>query len=240
MENSIYLGLSKQLVLRHNMDTIANNIANMNTTGYRTQNLLFEEFISDPRGNEDELSFVYDRGQYHNTEPGGMAFTGNSLDVGLEGPGYIGVQGPGGELMYTRAGDFHMDVNGRLLSSAGFAIADQGGSDVIIPPDSTEILINDTGGVFNQNGQVGQIMITEFENVQALKPAGNNMYSYEGGLMPPNKTRMQQGNLEGSNVKPVIEITRMIDTLRTYQSVNNVLQSENERLRTAVQRLTRQ
>lgn len=240
MENTIYLGLSKQLVLRHNMDTIANNIANMNTTGFRAQNLLFEEYISDPRGNDDELSFVYDRGQYHSTDPGGMSFTGSPLDVALEGPGYIGVQGPGGEVMYSRAGNFQMDVSGRLLNSAGFGVADQGGSDILIPADSTEIVIDEKGAVYNQNGQVGQIMIAEFGNIQALKPVGNNLYSYDGAILPPDKTRMKQGHLEGSNVKPVLEITTMIDTLRTYQSVNNILQSENERLRGAVQKLTRQ
>ena len=240
MENSIYLGLSRQMALQTNMDITANNVANMNTPGYRGQNLLFKEYISDPAGADDALSFVYDEGQYEITDPGPVRMTGNSLNVALTGPGFMGVQGPGGETVYTRAGDFQRGADGTLLTSAGFPVATNGGGAITIPSDSTEINIDDKGVISNQDGQIGQIMVVEFPNTQELEPLGNNMYKADTQGLPSTKTTVNQGQLEGSNVQPVVEMSNMIETLRAFQSVQNILQSENERLRTAIQRLTKQ
>lgn len=245
MENSIYLGLSKQMVLRTNLDIIANNIANMNTPGYRGQNLLFHEFVSEHRrtgdvGADDPLSFVYDEGQYEITSPGPVSFTGNPLDVSVIGPGFMGVVGPGNQTAYTRAGDFQMAEDGTLVTSAGFPVANQGGSAIIIPAGSGQVKIDHKGVISNDDGAIGQLMLVEFENTQELEALGNNMYATDAAPQPATKSTLKQGQLEGSNVIPVIEITRMIDTLRSFQSMQNVLQTENERLRTAIQRLTRQ
>ncbi len=239
MENSIYIGLSKQIALQNNMDTIANNIANMSTSGYRTQNLLFEEFLDKERGDYDPMSFVYDRGQYESTEPGSLSFTGNSLDAALAGPGFFGVQGPDGKVGYSRAGNFQMDANGRLLNAAGYPVVDQGGSPISIPQGSTEIKIDEKGFISNQDGQIAQLMVVEFSNQQDLKPTGNNIYTTTAGTLSPTNTRVKQGEVEGSNVKPVLEMTRMVETLRAFQSVQNVIQSEHERLQTAIQKLTK-
>jgi len=240
VENSIYIGLSKQVVLRDNMDTIANNIANMSTPGYRAQNMLFEEYIDKERGDYDPMSFVQNRGQYMSTEPGSLAQTGNPLDVALVGPGFFGVQGPNGKVAYTRAGNFQMDVLGTLQTAAGDPMASAGGGNIIIPAGSTEISIDERGAVSNQDGQIGQMMVAEFENLQNLRPLGNNLYETDDAPLPPTNTTVKQGLVEGSNVKPVIEMTRMIDTLRTYQSLQNVLQSENDRLRGVIDKLTKQ
>ena len=246
MENSIYLGLSRQLALFRNMNIIANNIANANTSGYRAQNLLFEEFLADPRGDtvdrnaDDELSFVYNRAQYQNSQPGSLRYTGNALDAALAGPGFFGIQGPNNETLYTRGGKFQLDAEGTLRTSAGFAVSGQGGGTITVPPNSTEISIDDNGFVSNQDGQLGQISIVEFENIQILEPTGNGLYrSPEEGVAAEN-TRVKQGQVEGSNVEPVIEMTRMIETMRGYQSTQRLLESENERLRGMIQSLTRQ
>ena len=166
MENSIYLGLSRQMTLRTNMEIIANNVANSNTSGYRAQNLVFEEFISDPRGNMDELSFVHDQSQYQITDPGPIKVTGNALDVALVGPGYMGAVAPDGQVAYTRAGELQIASDGSLVNAAGLPVAGAGGSTISIPEGSTEIKIDDNGFVSNQDGQIGQIMIVEFENIR--------------------------------------------------------------------------
>src|SRR5687768_13684666 len=103
MENSILVGFSHQMALKQQMDTIANNVANMSTPGYRAQNMVFTEYLAKPKGIEHPLSMVMDYGQFQSTEAGPMQRTGNPLDVALEGPGYFGVQTPEG-VMYTRAG----------------------------------------------------------------------------------------------------------------------------------------
>ncbi len=239
MENSIYIGLSRQMTLRDNMDVIANNVANMNTAGYRGQNLLFREYLSDPRGADDPLSFVFDQGMYENTAAGPVKKTENPFDVYLDGPGFLGVLGPEGKTFYTRAGNLQMKADGTLVTSAGDPVSSAGGAPINIPAGSTEISIDEKGFVSNQDGQVGQLKITEFENPQTLAAYGNNLYQTDETGAPAVKTRTRQYQLEGSNVQPVIEMTRMIDTLRSFQSVQQILQSENERLRGAIRALTR-
>ena len=239
MENTLYVGLSRQVVLRNNMNIIANNIANANTPGYRSQNIMFKEYVSNPRGTDAPLSFVNDIGQYHTTEQGAMKLTENPLNIALSGAGYMGVIGPDGKVAYTRAGDLEISTDGTLVTPAGHAISSAGGGSISIPEDSTELKIDNKGVISNQQGQIGQLMIVEFKNIQSLKPQGNNLYRTDEPGLPAEKTSVKQGYLEASNVQAVVEMTRMIDTLRTFQSVNQLMQNENERLRTAVQTLSR-
>lgn len=239
MENSIYLGLSRQLAIRSNMDVVANNIANMNTSGFRAQNLVFEEYISDPAGADDPLSFSTLRGQYDNTDPGSISITSDPLNIALEGPGFIGIQGPGGETAYTRDGTLRIDPSGILITQAGFPVAGEGGGNIVIPSDSVDIQISSDGAVSNQSGTIGTIQISEFENPQVLAPMGANLYSAEGAApIKATETTVLQGALEDSNVNGVVEMTRMIEISREYESLNNLLSDENDRLRNAIQTLT--
>ena len=245
MENGVYIALSRQMVLRNNMNIVANNVANMSTPGFRGQNLLFSEFISEPRGQEDPLSFVFDHGQYQVTDAGPVTQTNNPLDVFLEGPGFFNVQFADGETAYTRAGNFRMGQDGSLLTATGFPVLNANQEAIVLPEDSTEISIDENGFISNQDGAITQLGISEFENLQNLNPLGNNMYSLvpdQNGNqpvpIPAENTVLNQGYIEGSNVKPVIEMTRMIDILRSHQSVERVIQGENERLRDAIQKLT--
>jgi len=237
MENSIYLGLSRQMVLRTNMDIVSNNIANMNTSGFRGQNPVFEEYISDPRYNDDPLSFVRDYGQYQMTSPGPMEQTGNPFHVALNGPGFMGVEMPGGQTGYTRDGNFYKREDGVLVTTAGYPVMGQGGP-INIPASATEISIDERGVISDQNGTIAQIQVVEFENEQDLEPVGNNLYKTDGETLEANNTTVAQGFLEGSNVNSVVEMTRMIEILRDFKSTQKVLETEHERLRGAIQKLT--
>lgn len=219
----------------------------MNTSGYRAQNMMFSEYLFEPKSRDiepreagDDLSFVYNRGQYENTASGSLRQTGNPLDVAIEGPGFFGIQGPGDEVMYSRAGQFATTPNGTLVNSAGYAVASQGGGNITIPEGSTEINIDYNGNVSNQDGQLGQIMMVEFENPQVLEAVGDTLYSSPEEGAPAQNSRAVQGAFEGSNVKPIVEMTNMIETLRSFQSTQNVLKTENDRLRGAIQRLVGQ
>lgn len=237
MENSIYIGLSKQMVLRNNLNIIANNVANMNTTGYRGQNTLFEEYISDPRGNEDAMSFVYDRGQYQNTTPGPLQQTGNPLDIALNGPGFFAIEGPGNTPTYTRGGDFQLDANGVIVTADGYPVKG-GNGQITVPPGVGSVTIDKKGVVSTPDGEIGQLNIVEFENLQQLKPMGGNLYTTDEQARPAEETTVHQGALEGSNVNAVLEMTRMIDNLRAFQELNQLMTKENDRLRGAIQKLT--
>ena len=152
--------------------------------------------------------------------------------------GFFQIELPDGEIAYTRDGHFEKDANGTLRTSAGFAVASQGGGDITIPRDSTSISIDRRGMISNQNGVIAQISISEFANVQQLEPLGNNLYTTDAPANAAIETTVHQGRLEGSNVQTVIEVTRMIDTLREFQNVQKLLQSEGDRLRGMIERLT--
>ena len=243
MENSIYTGLSLQIALQAKMDLIANNIANLNTPGYKGQNMVFTEYIAKTDNGEkpkDNLSMVLDFGHYQNTQAGPIQATGNPLDVALQGPGWFGVQTPEGT-MYTRAGNFQINNNGELVTGTGLLVAGEGGGTITIPPDAREVKISNDGTIATDQGQIGRIGVFEFTNEQDLEAAGNGLYkapANDPGAAAQN-TQVLQGMLEGSNVQPVLEMTRMIDTLRSYQNTQRMLQNEHDRERTMIQRMTR-
>lgn len=239
MENAQYIGLSRQMVLRTGMDLVANNIANANTSGYRTQNPLFSEYLSDPKGARDPISLVYDRGQYDVTRAGTIQTTGNELDVAVIGPGFIGVKMPNGETQFTRSGNFTLNSKSEIVTPSGHQVSDAGGAILSIPEGATEVRIDKQGRVSTQNGQVGQIMVREFDNPQSLEPQGSGLYKTNENGNVPQDTVVLQGQLEGSNVQPVLEMTRMIQISREYQSIQRFVQTDHDRQRTAIQRLGR-
>lgn len=244
MENSIYTGLSLQQALQVKMDLIANNMANLTTPGYKSQNMVFTEFVAKTDNGErpkDNLSMVLDYGHYQNSQAGPMQSTGNPLDVALQGPGWFGVQTPEGT-MYSRAGNFQINTNGELVTGSGQLVAAEGGGSIIIPPDAKEIKISKDGTVATDQGPVGRIGVFEFINDQSLQATGNGLYkagSQQDPGTPAQNTDILQGMLEGSNVQPVLEMTRMLDTLRSYQNTQRMLQNEHDRERTMIQRMTR-
>lgn len=236
MENSLYVGLSRQMVLQTAMSMVSNNVANVDTPGYRAQNPMFEEFIANEKGMKDPLSMVYDRGQYQTTRDGPQRFTGGTYDVAITGPGFIGVTTRTGELQYTRAGNFAVNNAGTLMTANGFTVAGNGGTAITIPANTREVKITDNGDVVADGNAVGQISLYEFDNVQDLKPEGNGLYSGAQGRAAV-ETFVKQGMLEGSNVQAVTEMTRMIEISREYQSMQRMIQSEHERQRGAIQKL---
>lgn len=242
MENSIYIGLSRQRALQEQMDTVANNIANLNTPGYRQNNMVFLEYLYKQRNAEkagnDSVSMVHDYGQFMNTENGPLRRTENPLDVALQGPGFFGVQTPDG-VQYSRAGNFQLNGNRELVTGSGMLVADAGGGTIAIPEDATEIIIARDGTVSTNQGELAQIMVVEFENPQDLVAQGNGLYKTEAAANPAENTTALQGMIESSNVNAVLEMTRMIDVSRAYQSAQRMLQGEHDRQRGMIQTLTK-
>jgi len=242
MENSLYVGLSRQLVLEHAMTMVANNVANVNTPGYRAQNPMFQEYVAKAGAgysDQDPLSMVYDMGQYDTTTPGVVQVTGGTYDVALEGPGFMEVMTPSGATQYTRAGDFSVNSNGELVTSAGFNVSGPGGNAIAIPAGTKEVVITKAGEITADGNVVGRISVVEFDNVQDLKPEGNGLYSASVPGRAATETFVKQGVLEGSNVNAIQEMTRMIEINRTYQSTMRMLNSEHERQVGAIQKLAR-
>ncbi|PZO86521.1 MAG: flagellar basal-body rod protein FlgF [Micavibrio aeruginosavorus] len=238
MENSIYVGLSGQVAMEQKMALIANNVANINTPGYRGQNALFKEFISDQRRMKEDVSLVLDYGQYRVTDAGSVKETGNPLDVALVGPGFMGVQTPDG-IQYTRAGNFALNMDGQLVTSQGRLVADAGGGAITVPQDAKYVSIDKGGIISTDQGQIATLMLSEFPDYQRMEPAGNGLYKTEQAALPATETTVLQGKIEGSNVQPVLEMTRMIEVMREYQAVQNMMNNEQDRQRNGLQRMLR-
>lgn len=239
MESSLYVGLSRQLVLDHAMNLVANNVANANTAGYRAQNPMFQEYVSKEKYDKSALSMVYDMGQYDSTQAGTIQFTGNTYDVALNGPGFIGVKTPSGDTQYTRAGNLTVNSNGELVTSSGYKVAGPGGDGITIPSTAKEVKMTDQGEVAADGNVVGRIGVFEFDNLQDLRPEGNGLYSSQTPGRPATDTKLLQGSLEGSNVNAIQETTRMIEILRKYQSTMRMIQNEQERQVNAMQTLAK-
>jgi flagellar basal-body rod protein FlgF len=238
MENSIYVGLSRSIALQREMDTVANNIANMNTAGYRSQHMMFKEYVEKPRGIQEPLSMVLDYGQYMSNKPGSVQLTGRETDVAISGPGFLSVQN-GDETLYTRAGNLARSGTGELVTADGKPVLTDGGGPINIPDNSIEIRISENGTVSNQDGELGRLAITEFENINQLDPVGEGMYRANVEGAAATETRLIQGAVEGSNVNPINEMTRMISVHRAYQSTQRMLQNEHERQTNMIQKMTR-
>jgi flagellar basal-body rod protein FlgF len=132
-----------------------------------------------------------------------------------------------------------LDQDGVLRNARGMAVMSDGSAEITIPSDAKEVRIDSKGIISTEQGQIAQLMVVEFGNPQELNPAGNGLYETTAQAIPSEKTAVKQGYLEGSNVQSVVEMTRMIDVLREYQAVQNMMQSEHERMKGANQRLAR-
>ena len=216
----------------------ANNIANINTPGYKASKMVFADYMTKPKTMSERMDMVEDYGNFRVTANGPIKVTGNPLDVALEGPGYFGVQGPGGKQMYTRAGSFALDADGNLVTQQGYKVLDTGGAPIAMTPGTKDIVIDQTGSIATKDGTVSQLMVQEFPNVQTLTPVGDTLYQTSDAGTPSTKTKVIQNSLEGSNTQGVVEMTDMIDVSRSYENVAKMLQNEHDRIRSTIKDLT--
>ncbi|MET3924890.1 flagellar basal-body rod protein FlgF [Devosia sp. 2618] len=239
-ENAQLISLSRQIALQRQMDVVANNMANINTTGFKGEQLLFEEFVMPVARDKDfqradqPLSYVQDWATIHDLSGGAMVQTGSDLDVALNGDGFFAVQTAGGE-RFTRSGAFQLSNNGTLVDLNGNPVLGDGGP-IQFGPEETNILIAADGSVSSSAGGKGRLRLVEFENPQALNRFGNNLF---GGGTPiaASNTRAMQGFIERSNVSGVSEMAEMIRVTRAYESAANLAQKQDELRRSAIQRL---
>ena len=242
MENAFLIGLSQQVATHRSMDVIANNIANLSTPAFKREALQFEQYIVEVPANEAEptdtveVSFVIDRGVVRDTSNGRLENTNVPTDVALNGPGYFVVQTPEGD-RYTRNGHFHFDETGTLVSDEGYPVLSQGGEIAVQPEDGAMYIAAD-GTVSTALNVLGKLRVVTFTDERALKKAGSSLYTADGQNPQDLETyRVSQGTLERSNVEPVIEIARMIEVMRAYQSNLDLTQTSQDLLRRAIEKL---
>ncbi len=240
MENTLLIGLSRQVALARELDVIANNMANVNTNGFKARSSLFAEYVMPTASAEEfpapdrSLSYVIDDGTPIDFRSGALERTGNPMDVAIQGEGFFVVETPGGE-RFTRNGALQLDQEGRLVTSDGWPILSEDGP-VAFGPEETGIAIAADGSISTDQGARGRLRVVQFENPQLLRNEGANVFASEEPALPAI-ARVESGVIERSNVNAVLEMSRLMEVSRSYTSVANTLQRLGELQRTAIQRL---
>lgn len=248
MENMLLVGLSRQMTLERQMDVVANNVANINTTGFKADRSLFEEFLRSPAHEDNfvradrRVSFVQDRATFHDFAAGPSEQTKNPLDVAIDGGAFLAVQTAAGE-RYTRDGGLQLNNQGQLVTVAGNPILGAAGPIVFQPTDhDINITPDGTITVVEGNGRTdsirGKLRLVNFADAQRLLKEGLNLYSAgQGAAQADTKSAVRQGFIEKSNVNAVAEMSRMMEVTRAYTAISTLLQQQSDLHKTAIQQL---
>jgi len=243
MENTSIIALSRRAVLDRKMGILANNLANMNTTGFKGEKMMFVEHIERSKGGTrilgDRLSYVRDIATFRDTEDGPLKKTSNPLDLAVQGDAYFAVKTDLGD-RYTRNGHFRLDETGQLVTQTGEVVLSDADQPIIFSPQDSEIIVTPDGTVSTENGELGKLKLVRFENQQGLRPVSNGLYAAASRPEAVENPNVVQGMLEGSNVKPIIELTRLIETQRAYDGVRSFIDREDERQKKMIEELTKE
>lgn len=228
------------------MDVTANNLANAGTPGYRTERVLFSDWLvrepattnstSLPPGGRT-LAYTQDRATYRSQEAGTFTPTANPLDFAISGDGYFTVQAPGGPKL-TRAGHFERSTDGTIVDGGGLPLLDTNGNKLLLSPADTVITVASNGMISSQNGQIGQIGIVAPADPNRLRTEGGRLLASDGPTQPVAQPQLTQGTLEESNVQPTLELTRMMTGMREFQFTSQFVQSEADRQQGAIDKIT--
>ena len=238
MDNSIYIVLSKQTALFRQMDVVANNIANADTTGFKSDAMHFKDYLV--QSGKNKLEFTKDDATVRNTEEGELKKTDRNLDVAIVGEGYFAVQTPLGQ-RYTRAGNFQLNASNELVTTDGYQVLGTSGQPIVLDPKDSNISITENGSIFSGIQDRGKIGVVSFANENLLEKVGGSLYTSSVPPIPASGDfKVLQGTLEGSNVKPITELTDMITLQRTVSTTSNLISDIDSLKRSAVQTLAKQ
>ena len=236
MDNTNYIALSRQMALWKQMDIISNNMANMNTAGFKQDEALFTSYlVQTPEAQgigSTPLFFTEDFGSFQNFAEGASMETGNTFDLAIKGDAFFCLETNAGE-MYTRKGQFSLDADGKLVTSDGAVVLSENNEPFFFAPGETEIIISQNGDVMTENGPIGRLKLVSFANNQKLqKVAGSMFENVEGNEMKigNNNAIVAQGAIEKSNVNAIEEMTRLIKVQRSYEYVQQMIDGEHDRL----------
>lgn len=246
MENAALIALSRQMTLRRQLDIVANNIANADTTGFKVEGLILEEEEAGAARNYGVYgapSFVLDQGVGRDFSQGAIRQTGRPLDVAIEGEGAFFRIGSadGGQERYTRDGGFTTDGEGRLTTRDGLPVLDNGGAEIILDPAQGEPTIAQDGTISQGGAAVGQLGVVRFDILSVLSKDGDGLYRNTSNEQPVDAPDVfvRQGMLEGSNVQTLVQITNLIEIQRAYESSARMIENLNDLSRRSVERLGR-
>ena len=234
MENTSYIALSRQVSLWNQMDMVSNNLANINTTGYKSVQPHFAEYLSRSNNDEhliaDKLSFTHDFGIVREFKEGALTSTQNPLDVAIHGNGFFVIDTKDGP-RYTRNGQFKLNNEGMVVTADNEAVLDSTERPIFISPTEKKISINQDGSIETENGQIAQFKIVAFADMQKLRETHGGLYRNVQGneIQDAENIQIEQGMIEKSNVNSVEQMTQLIKLQRAYENVQMMIDSEHTR-----------
>jgi flagellar basal-body rod protein FlgF len=237
METSVYVALSGQMAQAKRMETIAQNIANSNTVGYRASGVQFKSLISQTSKFQTEFSSPGEN--YISEQSGGFDKTGGQLDIAIQGNGYLAFDGPA-RPFYSRDGRIMMTSDGQLASISGYPLLDSGGSTIAVNPKGGPITISRTGVVLQDGAQRGAIGMFEIDisgGYSRFENSGIVPLAEPQAIVAFEKSGILQGYLEGSNVNAINEMVRMIEVSRAFESITSLSDLAQDVERSAIQTL---
>jgi flagellar basal-body rod protein FlgF len=247
MHEGIYIAASAGLKQGKKMEVIAQNLANVNSTGYKKDRLAFKEMMAPFEANTEintniknmleannankKVSYVGVTEQYTDHKPGIYKQTNSEFDMALDGPGFFSISTAEG-IRYTRNGNFRLDTENKLVNQKGQNVLNNEGEPIVINAQGADISIDGLGNIYAGSGQgnvnIGKIKIINFKNQQAMEKLGDGLFyqsDTDAEVEPVKNTKIRQGFLEGSNVTAVDEMTNMISTLRLFETYQKMIQS---------------
>jgi len=243
MENALLIGLSQQAALRRHLDIVANNLANLSTSGFKSERPIFEDYVmplagvGGQAGAAGEIHYVQDGMLFRDLTEGPLQATGNPLDFAINGTGWFVLQGPDSDL-YTRSGHFRLDPDGLVVAPNGEPLLTENGP-IVLAAGETDLTIAPDGTVTTSAGGKGRLRVVRFEAEERLEKRDAGVYSAPEDVIaePATGYRTSQGMLEGSNVNPIREITEMIEVTRAYTSTAQTLENANSLRQSAIETL---
>lgn len=240
MDNALLIALTRQTALRRSLAISANNLANMNTVGFKAETSLLEQISKAPaemRAGPRPIQFVQDWAELRDMRTGSLSQTGNPLDFAIEGDGFFQVSTAEG-MRFTRDGRFTLNDQGQLITASGDAVVGDGGAislNTALGPVSVA-----ADGSISQNGAiVGRLGVVRFTANQALEKVGDNLFASVEVPQAAPDARVRQGMVEGSNVNPILEMTKLIEIQRAYESASSLADTAQDLTRRAIERLGR-
>lgn len=241
MDLTSNIAASRLIAQQRATEVVAGNIANAGTPGYKAERVLFSDWLDRQDGaatppGGDAIAFTQDRATWRDQASGPMRHTGNPLDLAISGDGWFTVGTPRGPRL-TRDGRFGLRPNGSIADAAGDALLDSNGQPIRIAPTDTQLSVAGDGTLSSQNGQIARIGVVQPKDPMQLVAEGGTLFQSGSPTAPVTAPKLVQGAIEGSNVQPVMELTRLIDNERQFQFLAQFVQAESDRRKDAIDRL---
>lgn len=234
MVSGKYSALSGAITREQTIANVSNNLANINTSGYKKTSVSFESVLQGEKQATEAKGINYNRIRQNFTDfsPGAIRQTDDPLDIAIHGEGFLKLQGPSG-FLYSKRGDLSLDANGLLMTSSGLPVLDDSGGEITITDtDSSSIAISDSGTIYTiddegTRSEVGQLGLFTFDDPSLLKRESDTTFTLTGGgqEITDEDSRIIQGSLELSNVNMAAEMTKLIDSYRKFETYHKVLES---------------